>query len=119
MSSISRRPSVAEAHLYIQVGGSDETTKSCGVELATRVQFHVPHAFAISLQQAGGVLERCAVEETDVDVTFECVDVPEWRVFDTCDRATIVHQFADIFSTLPHLRKPLLRDGPQLDRGVA
>jgi hypothetical protein len=31
----------------------------------------VPHAFASSLQQTGGVLEHCAVEKADVDMSFE------------------------------------------------
>jgi hypothetical protein len=29
-----------------------------------------------------------------------------------------VHQLSDIFTTLPHPHKPLLRKGPKLDRSV-
>ena len=67
-----RRPVVyAEAHLDIQVRGVDQIAKRPGVELAARVQFHMPHAFAASLQEARGVLEHCAVEEPDVDMSLE------------------------------------------------
>jgi hypothetical protein len=51
-------------------------------------------------------------------MTFECVDVPEWRIFYTCDRTTIVQQLSDIVTALPHLHKPLPRNSPKLDRAV-
>jgi hypothetical protein len=116
MAGSVRRRFAVEARPDIQIGGIDQVAQSCGVEFGARLQFHVPHAFATSLQQAGGILEHCAVEETDVHMALEGVDVPEWRILYTCDRATIVHQLSDIVSALPHPRKPLLRNRPQLDR---
>jgi hypothetical protein len=108
----------AEASSYICAGGANQVAKSCDVQLSARVQFHVPHPFATPLQQAGGILEQCAVEKAYVDMTFECVDVPERRIFYARDRTTIVHQFPDIVTALPHLTKPLLRDRTQLERAV-
>ncbi len=37
----------------------------------TRLQFRMPHAFATTLQESGGIVEHCAVKETNVDVTLE------------------------------------------------
>src|SRR5271156_2434497 len=113
-----RRPIGGEAYLNVQVGGIDQIAKRYCVDLAARDQFHVPHAFATSLQQSGWVLQHCAVEDPDIDMSFECVDVSERLILDTRDRATIVHQLSDIVTALPHLHKPLLRNGPQLNRAI-
>src|SRR5271154_4005093 len=116
MSPFLRRPIGAEAYLNVQVGGIDQIAKRYCVALAAGAQFHVPRAFATSLQQSGWVLEHCAVEEPDIDMSFECVDVSERRILHTCDGATIVHQLPDIVTALPHLQKPLFRNGPQFNR---
>src|ERR1700722_5405112 len=105
-----RRPFGNEASFNIRVGGTDWIAKRCGVEFAARTQFHVPHAFATSLQQTAGVLEHCALEKADVDMTFESVDVREWCILDTCDGTSIVHHLSDIVTAPAHLRKPLLRN---------
>src|SRR6188768_1364266 len=74
------------------------------------------HAFAGSLQQTGGIFERCATEEADIDVVSEYADVCEGRILDTCVGASVVHQLHDIIAALTHPIKPLLRNGPQLCR---
>lgn len=107
-----------EAHFNVQVGVVNKMAESRGVQFRARLQFHVPHALARSLQQTAGVLERCAVEKTDVDMAFEGIDVPERRILRACDWATIVHQFSNISTAAAHLLKPFLRNRPQLDRAV-
>src|ERR1700733_1975204 len=51
-------------------------------------------------------------------MTFERVDVPERRIFYTCDRTTIVHLLSDIITALPHPPKPLLCNGSQLEWAI-
>jgi len=118
-----------ELPLNVYVGRADEVGKCCCIGFAARIQFHVPHTFATSLQETSGVAEHRAVKEADIDVTFECVDVPKGRILYTCDGTTIVHQLSDIVTAPPHLRKPLLRnrlqldpaplDQPYVDRGIS
>jgi hypothetical protein len=60
-----------EARLDVHIGGMDEIAKRCGVRLAARVHWHVPHALAVARQQTSGIFEQCAVKEADVDMTLE------------------------------------------------
>jgi hypothetical protein len=76
----------------------------------------MPHALTGSFQQASGVPKNCAVEEADVNMTFERVDVREWPIFYACDWTAIVHQLSDIVTALPNLDKPLPRNRPQVHR---
>src|SRR5688572_14910574 len=95
---------------HIGARGIDQMAKRCFIQLAAGFYIHMPHAFATSLQQTSGILERRAAEETDVDVTPERVDVRERRVHDTCNRAAVVHQLPDVVTALSHPLKPLPRD---------
>jgi len=58
--------------------------------------------------------ERCAIEETHLDVSLENVDVPERRVFYTRDGIAVVHEFSHICSTFRHPCKPFTRNRSQL-----
>jgi hypothetical protein len=78
----------------------------------------VPHTFATSLQQTGGIREHRTVEKADIDMAFESVDVRKRRIFYTCDRTSIVHQLSDIVTALSHLRKPLLRNRLKINRAA-
>src|ERR1700729_3093427 len=115
-----RRPVLPgiEADLDIHIGGGNQDAQSGRIQLPARAQLHVPHAFAASQQQSGWILEQRATEEADVDMTFERVDVTERRITDTGDRATIVHQLADIVPALPHHQEPPSRERSQLERTV-
>jgi hypothetical protein len=118
MSPFFRTAFGAESGLDIHVGSVDQIAESCGIRLVGGLQFHVPHAFAASLEQVGCIIERCAVEEADIDMTLECIDVPERRIFYACDRATVVNQLSHIVTAFPHLLKPPLRNRPQLGRAI-
>src|SRR5262245_14794030 len=72
------------------------------------------HVFASSFQQACRIVQRCATEETNVDMGFKDVDITECCIFYASDRAAVVHQFSHIAAALSHLRKPPLRNRMQL-----
>ena len=71
------------------------------------------HVFATALQQACRIRQRRAMKEPDVYMSFECIDVTEWRIFYACDRTAVVHEFPNVVATLSHDVKPFLRDGSQ------
>ena len=54
------------------------------------------------------------MKEPDVYVSFECIDVAEWRVSYACERTAVVHEFPNVVASLSHDVKPFLRDGSQL-----
>jgi hypothetical protein len=119
---------LTETHSDVHVRHLDEVIERRGIHLTAGPELHVPHAFARSLQQSGRIFEQRAVEEPDVDVIFECVDVPEGRVVDAGGRHSVVHQLAHVAATLPHACKPLLHKRsevvalsvqPAIDQGVA
>lgn len=72
------------------------------------------HELAIALQHAGGVGQRCALEESHVDVRGEDVDIPEGYVSQTGCGAAIVQEFAHFIAALLHHLKPLFGVGSQL-----
>src|SRR4026209_338957 len=111
--------SLCEARLDIRIGSVDQVAKACSVEVRAGLQFYVPHALAASFQEAGGIFEQCPVEKANVDVVLEGVDVPERRIFDARDGAAIVHQFADVIATAPHLCEPKPGDGPKVGGIIA
>lgn len=100
----------------IGISSIDQLAESRNVACGSRLQFHMSHAFASSLQQPGRVIEKCAVEETHVDVVPEGVHVSEHRIPYAGDRAAVVHQFADIVTALPHVVKPPFRHRTQFAR---
>ena len=71
------------------------------------------HTLATALQQTNRIRQRCAMEEPNVDVSFEGIDVTEWRVAHARNRTSVMHKLPDIGSTLSHDFKPLPRDGSQ------
>jgi hypothetical protein len=84
-------------------------------------------ALARSLQQASRVLQQRTKEEADVEVILERVDVAKGCVVDAGGRTSVVHQFAHVDATLPHVHEPrfcerpqiiALRAQPDIDRGV-
>jgi len=68
------------------------------------------HTPTTSFQQACGIFQFCAKEESDVDVSFKDVDIAEWRISDASDGTSVMHQLSDIVATFPHLNEPLLRN---------
>ena len=53
------------------------------------------------------------MEEPDVYVSFERIDVAEWRILYACNRTPVVYEFSNVVPTLSHDVKPLLHDGSQ------
>ena len=105
-----------KARSNIHIRGVDQVAQRCGVDLATRMQFHVPHAFARALQQARGVVERCTVEEADVDMGCVRVDISEGSVRHACGWLVVMHHFAHIITTAAHYVEPVPRDSAEFIR---
>jgi len=85
------------------------------------------HEPAGALQQAGRIRQRCAVKEPDVYVRNKYIDVAEWRISQTCNRAAVMQELPDFVPAFSHHLKPLMRDGsqftgmlfhPRIDSGV-
>jgi len=71
------------------------------------------HELACSLQQMGGIWQRCALKETHVYVRREYVDVAKGRIAKTRHRTAVVHKFTDFVAALAHLLKPSMREVAQ------
>ena len=71
------------------------------------------HEFARALQEAGGIGEGCALEETYVYVGGEDVHVGEGGVSEAGGWAAVVEEFADFVAAVSHNFKPLTGDGSQ------
>src|SRR5437899_9893410 len=67
------------------------------------------HALALTLEQAGGIRERCAIVETDIRMSLERVDIPKRRVPHTSDWTSVVQELADIGAAAAHALKPCPR----------
>src|SRR3989442_15191627 len=72
------------------------------------------HPLAATLEQASGIPQLCAKEESDIDVGPEDIDVAEWHILDARDGTAVMHQLPDIVATLSHPDKPLTRNCFQL-----
>jgi len=88
----------------------------------------VAHSLARALQQAIGVGQGCAVEETDVDVPREDVDVGKGGIAETRGRAAVVDELANFVAAIAYDLKPILGNSsqrawvlskPGIDCGVA
>lgn len=67
------------------------------------------HVFAGPFQKAGGIRQRRAVEESDVDVRTEDADIGERSILYARGRVAVVHELQDVIAACTHLRKPLAR----------
>lgn len=81
-----------------------------GVHVLRPANLHVPHAFAISFQKAGWVVERRPIEEADIHMGAEGVDVPKRGISHARRGMAIVQKLANIGSAAAHLLKPWLAD---------
>src|SRR5258708_221101 len=86
------------------------------------------HELAGALQQAGRILQRCAVKEPHVYMRSEYIDVAERRISQTCNRTAVMQKLPDFVPAFSHHLKPLMRDGtqftsmlfhPRIDGGIA
>ena len=66
------------------------------------------HVLACSLQQVGGVWQRRAVEEADVDVCSEDIDRPERSVFHAHDGTAIVEKLSHVRAADAQAVEPLM-----------
>ena len=73
----------------------------------------VTHGFSGAFQKAGWIRELRSTEESDIDVSGECIDVGECSIADARGRLIIVHHLANIISARPKNVEPLPRDGTQ------
>jgi hypothetical protein len=71
------------------------------------------HEFAVALQQAGRIRQRCAMKEPHVYVRSEYIDVAEGRISQTCNRAAVMQKLPDFIPAFSHHLKPLKSDGSQ------
>jgi hypothetical protein len=91
------------------IGCLDQAAESAFVQFFAGAQLHMTHALAPALEQAGGIGEHRALEETDIRMSLEGVDISKWRLPDTSDRTTVVQQFADVGTAPAHAIKPCPR----------
>jgi len=66
------------------------------------------HKLPGSLQQVGGITQRCALKKTHVYVRTEYIDVTEGCISQTRYRTTVMQKFPDFVSAVPHHIKPIL-----------
>jgi hypothetical protein len=71
------------------------------------------HSLAGALQQAGGISQFGAVEESDVDVRGECIDIGKRRISETCNGTAVMQKFPNFVAARSHDFKPVTRDGAQ------
>ena len=91
----------------------NELAEGGGVGGGAGCELYVAHEFAGALEEAGGIGQRCALEESYVYVGGEYVDVGEGGVSETGDGAAVVEEFADLVAAGSHQLKPVMRDGIQ------
>ena len=53
------------------------------------------HVFTTALQQASRIRKLCALEESYVNVSFECIDVAEWRISYARNRTSVMHKLTE------------------------
>jgi hypothetical protein len=99
-----------QTRLDVCVCGIDQGTQACEVEVSARPHFHMTHTPTISYQQARGILQFCAKEESHVDVSSKDVDIAEWRISEASNGTSVMHQLSDIVAAFPHLNEPLVRN---------
>src|ERR1700746_557671 len=86
------------------------------------------HELAGALEQVSGIRQGCAVKEPHVYVRTEYIDVAEWRISQTGNRAAVMQKLPDFVPAFSHRFKPPLCDGsqftcmlfhPRIDGGIA
>lgn len=90
----------------VPIGGSDQSSEVFGIRKPVRMKLHVTHALAASLQKAGRIQERGAVEEADSRMCAERVDIGESRTIDAGGRLAVMDEFAHIATALAHHLEP-------------
>lgn len=76
------------------------------------------HDLPGALQQALGIGNISATKETDIDVSFEDVDISERCVAYTRGRMAVVQYFSYVVAAVAHNLKPMLRDRSQFTRMI-
>lgn len=89
-------------------------TQRSGVHLPCPTELHVPHAFAGAFQKVGRIVERRAIEETDIHMGTEGVHVSKRCISYARRGMSIVQKLANIRSAAAHLFKPGLAHPSQL-----
>jgi hypothetical protein len=84
--------------------------------LASGSEFDMAHEPAGSFQQTLGIGNLRATKESDVNVSFEGIDIAERRIGHTRRRMAVMQQLPNVRSTGAHDLKPFLRDHPQFAR---
>lgn len=100
--------------LDVDVGGADQRLQGCVVRKIARPCLHVTHEAPRTLQEPGGILQRCAMEESDVDVRGEDIDVAERGIRHAGRGMAIVQKLGDVGTAAAHLLEPHAGDGAQL-----
>src|SRR3974390_2360699 len=98
--------SVFDARFYVRVRRIDEPAKRCGVGRHSRSQLHMTHALAGSLQQTGGVPQRCTLKESHIHVRSEYIDVSEGHIAQARNRTAVMQELADLVPAISHHLKP-------------
>lgn len=78
----------------------------------------MPHAFAVSFQEAARVVERSSVEKADIHMRTEGVDVAKRRISHARGGMAIVQKLANVRSAAAHPLKPRLADPSHLVIGL-
>src|SRR5579872_5733600 len=102
-----------QAALHVSVCGFNELHKRRGIGVASGPEFHMAHELASALQQTLRIGNLRTPKESDIDVRFERIHIPECRIGYTCGRMAIMQQLSNVVSASSHDRKPLPCDHPQ------
>jgi hypothetical protein len=104
------------ASLHVNVRRNDELHESRSIEVTPGRKPDVAHKPTRAHQQALGIGNLGASEESNINVGFENIDVGEGRVGNARRRMSIMQQFSYVPSASTHGLKPALSDCSQFTR---
>ena len=76
----------------------------------------MPHELACTLQEAVGIGNFSAAEESNIHVGFEDIDVAEGRVTDARRGLAVMQQLPHVVAAFPHDLEPIPRQLAQFFR---
>ena len=99
----------AQASFHVGVCSVDECPKRRLVRQRGGDELHVAHVLSRPLQETARIVERCAAEEAEIYMGFECADVSEGRISHTGRGHTVVNELGYVRSASAQRLEPTTR----------
>ena len=113
MMQLVKRRFRLHASLHVSVCNFDQLPKRRGIGVTFGPEFNMAHELASTFQDTMRISDLSAPEESDINVSFEHIDVAESGIIDARSRMTIMQYLSNIFSAGAHDLKPALCDCAQ------